>query len=155
MKLLILILLFFICAAFISFTFFKPEENNTMNTSAQKTKFESYFTQYNPEFYSNGIVKSSFIHEVKYSRWIWELVKIPYRHKKTCFVIHKAGFLFYKNCITYLFGVGALCNAFINDLASAFSGSSSRTFVKFLIASSLYLSASAALFAFTASFLLS
>ncbi len=68
MKILILILLFFICAAFISFTLFTPEENRTINTTTEKIKLENYFTQYNPEFYSKGIVKSSFIHEVKYSR---------------------------------------------------------------------------------------
>jgi hypothetical protein len=67
MKILILILLSFICAAFISFTLFTPEDNNTLNTSAEKIKFENYFTQYNPGFYSKGIVKSSFKHEVKYN----------------------------------------------------------------------------------------
>lgn len=67
MKLIIVILLFFICAAFISFTLFTPEENRTINTTAEKIKFENYFTQYNPEFYSKGIVKSSFKHEVIYN----------------------------------------------------------------------------------------
>ncbi|MBN8569122.1 MAG: hypothetical protein J0M18_05790 [Ignavibacteria bacterium] len=67
MKILIILLMFFICATFISFSVFTPEENKATNTSAEKLKLEYYFTQYNPEFYSKGIVKSSFKHEVNYN----------------------------------------------------------------------------------------
>ncbi len=65
MKLLTIILLFFIYAVFISFSVLAPEDNKIINTSAEKIKFERHFTQYNPDFYTKGIVKSSFRHEAK------------------------------------------------------------------------------------------
>jgi hypothetical protein len=65
-RVLIIIILFFICAVFISFKTLNQKENNATNTSG-KLKLENYLTQYNPDFHTKGIMKSSFKHEVEHN----------------------------------------------------------------------------------------
>lgn len=67
MKIIILISLLFICVTFIAFNHSIPTDDKSINESERKN-FEEYFTKYNPEFVSKGLMKSSFKHEVKFNR---------------------------------------------------------------------------------------
>ncbi len=60
MKTLIILSLFFISALFTAFA----QYEQSVNPYTVDTKFEKYFTGYNPDFKSKGIIKSAFKHEV-------------------------------------------------------------------------------------------
>ncbi|MBS1493811.1 MAG: hypothetical protein JST55_09880 [Bacteroidetes bacterium] len=66
MKIIILIALLFICGIFIGFNHSTSDNNTSINDSKRK-KFDEYFTKYNPEFVSKGLMKSSFKHELIFS----------------------------------------------------------------------------------------
>lgn len=67
MKILILISLFIVCAAFVSFKMITPEDNKA-GVVSKESNFKKHFTGYNPDFEKRGIVKSSFKHEIIYTR---------------------------------------------------------------------------------------
>ena len=67
MKILIIVILFIVCALFISFTMITTEEGKKEVVS-KEINFKKYFTGYNPDFEKRGLVKSSYKHEVIYNR---------------------------------------------------------------------------------------
>ena len=62
MKTLLIVTLFFICAALIGFSEFRQRDKYLSGISDKK--LERFFTQYNPSYKTNGVRKSSFKHEM-------------------------------------------------------------------------------------------
>jgi hypothetical protein len=67
MKIILFISLLFTCVTFIAFNHSASADINSHYVSGRKN-FDEYFTKYNPEFVSKGLMKSSFKHEVTLNR---------------------------------------------------------------------------------------